>query len=187
MLKDLKPSTRQRFVALDFDFPPAERETAIVEREGAADHATAHALVSLGQRLRALHDRGLAEVPSTRLLIAAARLDRQRHRRARRPATRALVSPLSDDAVAGRRDARPGRRDLRLAQASWPKPKTSSPMSRGTRRSTRRRCGADTAPHVPCNSVTLADVAPRLDLLIGRCSEPTIHCASHKRPRPRHS
>src|SRR6187431_3161050 len=74
MLKDLKPSTRQRFVALDFDFPPLERDARIVEREGAADHATAIALVSLGNRLRGLRDRGLAEVPSTRLLIAAARL-----------------------------------------------------------------------------------------------------------------
>src|SRR5690606_24095171 len=74
MLKDLKPSTRQRFVALDFDFPSAAQEVRIVMRESASDHATAHALVALGQRLRALHDRGLAEVPSTRLLIATARL-----------------------------------------------------------------------------------------------------------------
>lgn len=73
MLKDLKPSTRQRFVALDFDFPSAEQEVRIVLRESGADHATAHALVALGQRLRALRDRGLAEVPSTRLLIATAR------------------------------------------------------------------------------------------------------------------
>jgi len=96
MLKDLKPSTRQRFVALDFDFPPPERETAIVEREGQTDHATAHALVELGNRLRALRDRGLAEVPSTRLLIATARL--QAGGVAIRDACRAaLVSPLSDE------------------------------------------------------------------------------------------
>lgn len=96
MLKDLKPSTRQRFVALDFDFPPLERETLIVEHEGGTDHATAHALVSLGQRLRALRDRGLAEVPSTRLLIAAARLIASGipvHEACRA----AIVSPLSDD------------------------------------------------------------------------------------------
>lgn len=96
MLKDLKPSTRQRFVALDFGFPPVEREAAIVEHEGGADRATAHALVTLGQRLRALQDRGLAEVPSTRLLIAAARLIAGDI-----PVTAAcysaLVAPLSDD------------------------------------------------------------------------------------------
>ena len=74
MLKDMKPSTRQRFVAFDFDFPPPEREAAIVEHEGQVEPNLAVALVTLGARLRQLRDRGLAEVPSTRLLIAAARL-----------------------------------------------------------------------------------------------------------------
>jgi len=98
MMKDLKPSTRQRFVALDFDFPSAEREARIVMRESGADHPTAHALVSLCQRLRALHDRGLAEVPSTRLLIATARLIASGI--AVRTACKvALISPLSDDAA----------------------------------------------------------------------------------------
>jgi nitric oxide reductase NorQ protein len=97
LLKDLKPSTRQRFVAIDFDFPEPAREVDIVKREGLADHANATALVSLAHRLRALQDRGLAEVPSTRLLIAAARLiaggiD------ARQACLSAVVSPLSDDA-----------------------------------------------------------------------------------------
>jgi len=96
MLKDLKPSTRQRFVALDFDFPPMEREAAIIEREGAVDRATALALVSLGQRLRGLRDRGLAEVPSTRLLIAAARLIASGIG-VRQACYSAVVSPLSDD------------------------------------------------------------------------------------------
>lgn len=97
MLKDLKPSTRQRFVALDFDFPPEEREVAIIRREGCVDHANAHALVTLGHRLRALHDRGLAEVPSTRLLIAAARLISSGIS-VRQACYSAVVSPLSDDA-----------------------------------------------------------------------------------------
>ncbi|OYW20890.1 MAG: AAA family ATPase, partial [Burkholderiales bacterium 12-64-5] len=96
MLKDLKPSTRQRFVALDFDFPPAQQEAAIVEREAAADHATATALVSLGRRLRGLRDRGLAEVPSTRLLIAAASLVVSGIG-VRQACYSAIVSPLSDD------------------------------------------------------------------------------------------
>jgi nitric oxide reductase NorQ protein len=97
MLKDLKPSTRQRFVALDFQFPPAEREVAIVERESGTDHATAHALVTLGHRLRGLQDRGLAEVPSTRLMIAAARLIASGIS-VKDACYSALVSPLSDDA-----------------------------------------------------------------------------------------
>lgn len=105
MLKDLKPSTRQRFVALDFQFPPAERETVIVEREGGCDHATATALVSLGHRLRALQDRGLAEVPSTRLLISAARLISSGIS-VKEACYSALVSPLSDDQslIGGMRD-----------------------------------------------------------------------------------
>jgi nitric oxide reductase NorQ protein len=96
MLKDLKPSTRQRFVALDFDFPPVDRESAIVEREGGVDHATAHALATLGGRLRALRDRGLAEVPSTRLLVAAANLIASGVG-VRQACYRAIVSPLSDE------------------------------------------------------------------------------------------
>jgi nitric oxide reductase NorQ protein len=83
-------------VALDFEFPPAQREAAIIEREGKADHATAIALVSLGHRLRGLRDRGLAEVPSTRLLIAAARLISSGIS-VRQACYSAIVSPLSDD------------------------------------------------------------------------------------------
>jgi len=98
MLKDLKPSTRQRFVALDFGFPPAERESQIIVREGGTDHANAAALVSLAQRLRALQDRGLAEVPSTRLLVATARLIASGIP-LREACYAALVSPLSDDAA----------------------------------------------------------------------------------------
>lgn len=97
VLKDLKPSTRQRFVALTFDFPPPERELAIVQHEGGVDRATAHTLVTLGGQLRRLRDRGLAEVPSTRLLVAAARLIAGGI--APKTACRVgLVAPLSDDA-----------------------------------------------------------------------------------------
>lgn len=97
MLKDLKPSTRQRFVALDFDFPPPEREVDIVRHEGGANHADAQALVTLAGRLRALQDRGLAEVPSTRLLVGAARLIAGGIS-PRTACYAALISPLSDDA-----------------------------------------------------------------------------------------
>ncbi|WKB55946.1 CbbQ/NirQ/NorQ/GpvN family protein [Eleftheria terrae] len=96
MLKDLKPSTRQRFVAFDFSFPPPEREAQIIERESGVSNANAHALVSLGHRLRGLQDRGLAEVPSTRLLIAAGRLIASGID-VRDACCSAIVSPLSDD------------------------------------------------------------------------------------------
>lgn len=96
MLKDLKPSTRQRFVALDLEFPPEDSEALIIERESGADHATAQALASLGRRLRELRDRGLAEVPSTRLLIAAAALVASGIP-VRDACYAAVVSPLSDD------------------------------------------------------------------------------------------
>lgn len=96
VLKDLKPSTRQRFVAIDFDFPRSELECRIVQHEGGVDEPTARSLVALAARMRNLKDRGLTEVPSTRLLVATARLiaegippiDACRS---------ALVAPLSDD------------------------------------------------------------------------------------------
>ena len=105
LLKDLKPSTRQRFVALDFDFPPPEREAAIIEHESGVDHATAYALVTLAQRIRTLRDRGLAEIPSTRLLIAAAGLF-VGGIPIRQACYTAVISPLSDDEslVAAMRD-----------------------------------------------------------------------------------
>src|ERR671939_2087256 len=73
-VKDLKPSTRQRFVALEFDFPPAAMESEIVAHESGVKRATASALVELARKVRRLRDQGLAEGPGTRLLVAAARL-----------------------------------------------------------------------------------------------------------------
>ena len=79
-LKDLKPSTRQRFVALEFDFPPAGARGGRSSRTRAVSTGRpAVALVTLTSRLRQLGDRGLAEVPSTRLLVATARLIAERH------------------------------------------------------------------------------------------------------------
>ena len=95
-IKDLKPSTRQRFVALDFDFPPPEIEATIVAHESGLDGDTADALVRLAQRVRRLRDQGLAEAPSTRLLVSTARLIAGGI--APRQACRAaLVGPLTDD------------------------------------------------------------------------------------------
>ena len=74
LLKSLKPSTRQRFIALRFDFPAPERERVIVMGETGCDAATAEALVALGGAFRTLRDHDLDEAPSTRLLVYAAQL-----------------------------------------------------------------------------------------------------------------
>src|ERR1044072_4030838 len=69
ILKDLKQSTRQRFVAMEFDYPDAEAETKIVAKEGGIDESTAADLVKIGQKVRNLRGHGLEERVSTRLLI----------------------------------------------------------------------------------------------------------------------
>jgi nitric oxide reductase NorQ protein len=73
-LKDLKHSTRQRFVALEFDFPEPEREAAIITHESGVDSATARQLARLGHKVRNLREHGLKEGASTRVLIYAGRL-----------------------------------------------------------------------------------------------------------------
>lgn len=74
VLKEIKPSTRQRFVALEFDYPGAEAEARIVAAEGGIDAATAKKLVKLGELTRNLKGAGLDEGASTRLLVHAAQL-----------------------------------------------------------------------------------------------------------------
>jgi nitric oxide reductase NorQ protein len=96
VLKDLKPSTRQRFVALSFNYPEISQESEIVTREGGIDHELAHSLVKLATMTRSLKDSGLQEGASTRLLIQAGKLiaagvDIPSACRA------AVVEPLSDD------------------------------------------------------------------------------------------
>ena len=73
-LKDLKHSTRQRFVAIEFNPPPKEIETKIIQHEAGVDEATASQLAKLGEKVRNLKEHGLAEGASTRLLIYAGRL-----------------------------------------------------------------------------------------------------------------
>src|SRR5690625_4442164 len=96
MLKDLKPSTRQRFVAMDLDFPSPAVEARIVQHESGVAEPDAKALVTLAGRMRQLRDRGLAEVPSTRLLIAAGLLMMSGIEQ-REACRAAIVSPLSDE------------------------------------------------------------------------------------------
>lgn len=74
MFKNLKPSTRQRFVALTFQFPKADLEVEILMQETDINKELAMKLVELGGNLRALQGHDLEEVPSTRLLIHAASL-----------------------------------------------------------------------------------------------------------------
>jgi len=74
VLKDLKDSTRQRMVAIEFDFPPPDVEEKIVSSESGVDPKMASQLVQLGQAIRRLETVGLREVASTRVLVAAGRL-----------------------------------------------------------------------------------------------------------------
>ncbi len=74
VLKDLKQSTRQRFVALEFNYPRAEVEQTIIERETGIDPAVARQLVRFGVMTRNLKGSGLDEGASTRLLVNAAKL-----------------------------------------------------------------------------------------------------------------
>lgn len=74
VLKDLKQSTRQRFVGLEFDYPPAHLEAAVLVHEGKVDEQTARDLVLIGVKVRNLKGHGLEEGVSTRLLVYAAQL-----------------------------------------------------------------------------------------------------------------
>lgn len=73
-MKDLKHSTRQRFVALEFDFPDEEREAQIIAHESGVDEKNAELLARLGAKIRNLREHGLEEGASTRVLIYAGRL-----------------------------------------------------------------------------------------------------------------
>ena len=74
--KDMKPSTRQRFAALDFDYPAPDVEAGIVAHESGIAPAMAQRLVSLACSTRALRNRGLDEGASTRMLVYAGLLMR---------------------------------------------------------------------------------------------------------------
>lgn len=96
ILKDLKQSTRQRFVAMEFDYPNAEDEAAIVAKEGGIDAQTAQDLVKIGQKVRNLRGHGLEEGVSTRLLIYAAQMIAKGISPVA-AAEVALCSPITDD------------------------------------------------------------------------------------------
>lgn len=96
MMKGLKPSTRQRFISLSFDYLPQEQEALVLEKETGADPLLAQRLVALASALRNLKDQDLEEMPSTRLLVYTATLINAGFNHV--DACRAgLIEPLSDE------------------------------------------------------------------------------------------
>ncbi len=95
-LKDLKHSTRQRFMAIEFGYPPRDLEAKIIAHESEVSEAIANDLAKLGEKVRHLKEHGLAEGVSTRLLIYAGRLIHEGIP-ARRACHVAVVWALTDD------------------------------------------------------------------------------------------
>ena len=96
LMKDLKQSTKQRFGALDFDYPDEAIETEIVATETGVDNATAAKLVQIAQRARNLKGHGLDEGISTRLLVYAGQLIAKGVEPVA-ACSMTLVRPLTDD------------------------------------------------------------------------------------------
>jgi nitric oxide reductase NorQ protein len=97
LMKELKQSTKQRFVAMDFDYAPASVEADIVAKETGIDGETAAKLVKIGETARNLKGHGLDEGISTRLLVYAASL-MDKGITARDACRMAMVRPITDDA-----------------------------------------------------------------------------------------
>jgi nitric oxide reductase NorQ protein len=97
VIKDLKHSTRQRFVAIEFDYPPRELEAAIIAQESGVETGCALELARIGEKVRNLRDHGLEEGVSTRLLIYAGQLMSQgivAHRACQLAITKAITDDL---------------------------------------------------------------------------------------------
>jgi nitric oxide reductase NorQ protein len=97
VLKNLKESTRQRFIAIELTFPPMEIEIDVVAHEAGIDRGTARSLVKLGGAIRKLDGSALREVSSTRMLILAGSLAAE-GLSLRSAVQAAVVQVLSDDA-----------------------------------------------------------------------------------------
>jgi nitric oxide reductase NorQ protein len=96
VLKDLKQSTKQRFMAIEFSYPPAAIETQVIEKEAGVDRDIAQKLVKLGEKVRNLRNHGLEEGVSTRLLIYAGQLIGKGIPSAR-ACEAAVARPITDD------------------------------------------------------------------------------------------
>lgn len=94
--KELKPSTRQRFISLSFEYPKPSTESEIIIQETLVDEESAHKLVKLAGKIRNLTELGLAESVSTRLLVDAGKLIKT-GLPPRLSAEVAIVNPLTDD------------------------------------------------------------------------------------------
>ena len=95
-LRELKPSTRQRFVTIGFDYPAPDLEVEILCGETKIDTGVAKKLVLLAGKIRKLEELGLAETVSTRQLVNAGKL-MLRGLPARAACASAIVQPLTDD------------------------------------------------------------------------------------------
>jgi len=96
ILKTLKPSTRQRFLSVEFDFPAPAHELAVVMQESGLDEDRTRALVRLAGKLRALKGQDLEEGVSTRLVVYAATLIAG-GMKVERAILAAMIEPLTDD------------------------------------------------------------------------------------------
>jgi nitric oxide reductase NorQ protein len=96
LMKDLKQSTKQRFGALDFDYPAEEIEIEIVSKESGVDVESAKKLVHIAQRARNLKGHGLDEGISTRLLVYAGQLI-NKGVDPKAACSMTMVTPLTDD------------------------------------------------------------------------------------------
>ncbi|MCM5571883.1 CbbQ/NirQ/NorQ/GpvN family protein [Burkholderiaceae bacterium FT117] len=94
--KTMKPSTRQRFVAIEFGYPPPDEEAEIVARESGLGRDTARSLVALAERTRRLEADGLEQGASTRMLVHAGVLLMQ-GLGLREACLQAVLLPLTDD------------------------------------------------------------------------------------------
>ena len=109
ILKTLKPSTRQRFLSVEFTFPRPEHEIPVVARESGLDADRVALLVRLAGKLRGLKGQDLEEGVSTRLVVYAATLIAG-GMDLNRAITAAMIEPLTDDA-----DVKRGLADLVVA------------------------------------------------------------------------
>ncbi len=97
LMKDLKQSTKQRFVGMDFDYAPAVLEASIIVKETGINEDIATKLVSVGETARNLKGHGLDEGISTRLMVYAANLI-DAGMLANDACKMAMVRPITDDA-----------------------------------------------------------------------------------------
>ena len=96
IMKDLKPSTRQRFVSLEFTYPDVDVEAKIIAHESGVDHDFATCLARIGEKVRNLREHGFEDGVSTRLLVYAAQLT-AKGIAPRRACDAAITSAVTDD------------------------------------------------------------------------------------------